>query len=115
MNVQLGRVSNYGLGSDYAYGRKAQLPAQGTLAVSSLVSGLNDGAVTGVLNNDSKYDLALVLEESGKRMIYQIEGARLNGYSYGMPVNDQMTFDANFSFEVTETYGLKLSGQYYSL
>ena len=114
MGLTLDRVSAYGLGSDYAYGRKAQLPARGTFSVSSLVSGVNDGAVTGVLNNDSNYDFELVLEGSGKKIIYQIEGATLDSYSYGMPVNDQMTFDASFSFEVSETYGLRLSGQAYS-
>ncbi len=114
MGVTLDRVSTYGLGSDYAYGRKAQLPAKGTFSVSSLVSGVNDGAMTGVLNNDSNYDFELVLEGSGKKIIYQIEGATLDSYTYGMPVNDQMTFDASFSFEVSETYGLRLSGHAYS-
>jgi hypothetical protein len=46
-------------------------------------------------------------------MIYQIEDARLVSYNYSMPVNNQMAFDAEFSFEVTETKGLKLSGSYY--
>ena len=46
-------------------------------------------------------------------MIYQIEDAKLGSYNYGMAVNDHMTFDAEFSFEVTETKGLKISGTSY--
>ena len=120
MSVDLPRVSNYGLGSDFAYGRKAQLPANGKFSVSSLVSGFNSGELTGVLGSDSGYDFELVLAATGTtypqqtKMIYQIEDARLVSYNYSMPVNNQMTFDAEFSFEVTETKGLKLSGSYYS-
>ena len=113
MSVDLPRVSNYGLGSDFAFGRQAQLPAKGTFEVSSLVSGLDSGVLTGVLNNDSSYNFELVLEASGKKMIYQIEDAKLNSYNYGMSVSQNMTFDAVFSFDVTEEAGLKLSGTAY--
>jgi hypothetical protein len=120
MSVDLPRVSNYGLGNDFAYGRKAQLPANGRFSVSSLVSGLDSGVLTGVLASDSGYDFELVLASTGinspkdAKMIYQIEDAKLVSYNYSMPVNNQMTFDAEFSFEVTETKGLKISGSYYS-
>ena len=113
MNVNLPRVSNYGLGNDFAYGRQAQLPAEGTFEVSSLVSGLDSGVLTGVLNNDESYDFQLVLASGSKKMIYQIEDAKLNSYNYGMSVSQNMTFDASFSFNVTETHGLKLSGTAY--
>ena len=113
MSVDLPRVSNYGLGSDFAYGRQAQLPAKGTFEVSSLVSGLDSGVLTGVLNNDSSYSFELVLAKDDKKMTYQIEDAKLNSYNYGMSVGQNMTFDASFSFNVTEETGLKLSGTSY--
>jgi len=115
MSVDLPRVSNYGLGNDFAYGRKAQLPANGKFSVSSLVSGLYSGELTGVLGSDSGYNFELVLASTGvdTKMIYQIEDAKLISYNYSMPVNNQMTFDAEFSFEVTETKGLKFSGTTY--
>ena len=113
MSVDLPRVSNYGLGNDFAYGRKAQLPANGKFSVSSLVSGLEGGILTGVLGSESDYDFQLVLASGSQKMIYQVEDAKLTSYSYSMPVNNQMTFDAEFSFEITETKGLKLSGTAY--
>jgi hypothetical protein len=115
MSVDLPRVSNYGLGNDFAYGRKATLPANGKFSVSSLVSGLYSGELTGVLGSDSAYDFELVLASTGvdTKMVYQIEDAKLISYNYSMPVNNQMTFDAEFSFEVTETKGLKFSGTSY--
>lgn len=113
MSVDLPRVSSYGLGNNFAYTRKAQLPANGRFSVSSLVSGLESGILTGVLKNDENYDFQLEIEASGRRMIYQIEDAKLGSYNYGMSVNGQMSFDAEFSFSVTEKRGLKISGESY--
>ena len=113
MQVSLSRVSSYGLGNDFAYNRKAQFPAQGTFSVSSLVSGFDEGFVTGVLSDDRKYDFELVLASGDKKMIYEIQEAKLDSYNYGMPINDKMTFDASFSFTVTEEKGLRFSGSTY--
>jgi len=113
MEVSLNRVSSYGLGNDFAYNRKAQFPAQGTFSVSSLVSGFDEGFVTGVLSDDKKYDFDLVLASGDKKMIYQIQEAKLDSYNYGMPINDKMTFDASFSFTITEEKGLTISGTSY--
>jgi len=113
MSVELPRVSDYGLGSDFAYGRKPQFPAQGSFNVSSLVSGFESGSITGVLNNDESYDFQLVLASGSVKMIYQIEDAKLDSLKYEMPVNELMPFSAAFSFEVTQTKGLKISGTYY--
>ena len=113
MQVSLSRVSSYGLGNDFAYNRKAQFPAQGTFSVSSLVSGFDEGFVTGVLSDDRKYDFELVLASGDKKMIYEIQDAKLDSYNYGMPINDRMTFDASFSFTVTEDKGLRFSGSNY--
>jgi hypothetical protein len=113
MNVAIPRVSAYGLGNDYAFGRKRQFPAKGTFAVSSQVSGFESGAMTGVLNSDELYQFDLTLEASGKSMVYRIEDAKLGSYNYSMDVNGRMNFDANFSFEVTQEKGLKLSGTHY--
>ena len=113
MSVDLTRTSNYGLGNDYAFDRKAQFPANGTFRVSSLVSGLDSGLISGVLKTDKNYNFDLTLEVSGIQLIYKIEDAKLNTYNYGIAVNGDMTFDADFGFQVTETKGLKVSGSNY--
>ena len=109
------RASMYGLGNNFAYDRKLELPARGSFNVSSLVSGVSQttGSVTGLLTGDSSYDFELVLEGSGKTMKYSIEGAKLDSISYGMPIGGFMTYDASFNFEVTESYGLRVSGTAY--
>ena len=113
MSVNLPRVSSYGLGNDYAYDRKPQFPAQGSFQVSSLVSGMESGAITGVLNNSEDYSFQLILASGSTKMIYEIEGAKLSSVNYGMSINGLMNFDASFTFKVTETEGLRLSGTYY--
>ena len=113
MNVSIPRVSAYGLGNDYAFGRKRQFPANGSFSVSSQVSGFESGAMTGVLNSDQLYQFDLTLEASGKTMIYRIEEAKLGSYNYSMDINGRMNFDASFTFPVTQEKGLKLSGTAY--
>lgn len=114
LSVALQRTSSYGLGSDHAYNRKAQMPAQGTFNVSSLVSGYDDGTISGILANETDYTFDLVLDGSGKDISYSIDGAKLESFNYSLPVNGIMTFNASFTFEVTEKRGLRLSGTYYT-
>lgn len=112
LSVSMDRASIYGLGNNFAYDRKLELPARGIFNVSSLVSGVGQttGSITGLLTGDSSYQFDLVLEGSGKTMKYQIQGAKLDSINYGMPVNGMLSYDASFNFEVTESYGLRLSG-----
>jgi len=111
LNLNIPRVASYGLGSDYVYNRKAQLPARGSLNLSSLVSGFSAGVLSGVLANETSYNFDLVLETSGKSISYGIEDAKLQSYNYSMAVNDIMSLDASFSFELyPNPKGLQMSG-----
>lgn len=112
MSLDLERTPLYGFGSDYVYERKLQYPILGSISINSLVSGFEAGQASGILANESGYNFDIGFEDykgsyAGK---FIIEDARLNSYSYSMGVNDQMSFDASFSFEVTENKGLRISG-----
>ena len=111
LNVSLPRISSYGLGSDYAYNRKFQSPAQGSFSATSLVSGFSEGDVTGILNNESEYSFDVIFKSGSQQCLYRVENAKLESYSYSMEVNGQMSFDSSFSFPVTEDGGLLLSGK----
>ena len=112
LNINIPRVASYGLGSDYVYNRKMQLPVRGTLNASSLVSGFSAGVLSGVLGSESDYDFDLVLEGSGgKNISYKIEDAKLQSYSYAMDVNGTMSLDTSFSFELyPNPKGLQIEG-----
>ena len=112
MDLNFDRVGLYGLGSDYVYDRKLQFPIEGTVSVSSLVSGFLTGQASGLLKNESKYNFGLqfldsTLSHTGR---FEIEEARLESYTYGMDVNGEMSFDAQFSFTATENRGFRVSG-----
>ena len=110
LNLNLSRISSYGLGSDFAYNRKLQLPAQGSFSATSLVSGFNAGELTGLLSNESSYSFDVVLASGQDKVLYRIENAKLESYSYEMSVNEIMTFNSQFSFPVNESEGLLISG-----
>ena len=121
LDVSLNRMSSYGLGNDYPYNRKLQLPANGSVAVSSLVSGFEygpnslTGFISGILNNEESYDFEFLFKKTdspGNDGVarYTVEDAKLAAYSYSTVVNDVMTFDASFTFEITEEKGLRMSG-----
>ena len=114
MSVALQRVSNYGFGSDFSYDRKAEMPADGSFDISSLVSGYENGNITGVLETEQTYSFDLVLSSTdSKKIKYSISNARLQSYNSSLPVNGMMSFDAAFTFPVNESAGLRLSGTSY--
>ena len=82
MSVALQRVSNYGFGSDFSYDRKAEMPANGSFSISSLVSGYGNGNITGVLDTEQKYKFDLILSASSSHD-YAIDGTFSEGYSAG--------------------------------
>ena len=69
MSIGLQRVSNYGFGSDFSYDRKAEMPANGSFSISSLVSGYENGNITGVLPNEETYSFDLVLATKNRNMV----------------------------------------------
>tara|TARA_R110002020_G_scaffold66114_1_gene174027 strand:- start:2784 stop:3869 length:1086 start_codon:yes stop_codon:yes gene_type:complete len=114
MSVALQRVSNYGFGSDFSYDRKAEMPANGSFNISSLVSGYDNGNITGVLDNEETYSFDLVISSTdSKKIKYSVSDARIQSYSSSLPINGIMSFDASFTFPVNETVGLTLSGTAY--
>lgn len=112
MDLDFKRTPLYGLGSDYVYDRKLEYPIEGSISVSSLVSGFDAGQASGLLNNESGYYFEIGFTDKTKNYSgkFIIEDAKLRSYSYNMTVNQSMSFDASFSFEINENKGLKISG-----
>ena len=111
LSLDISRIPSYGLGSDYPYERKMELPVKGNVNFNSKVSGWTTGFISGILDSDSSYSFDLTLEGSGKSITYKIEDARLQSYNYEMGVNQLMDFNAAFTFEVSPNpKGLQISG-----
>lgn len=108
MSLSLDRQAMYGLGSNYVYGRKLQLPIQGTASLSAIVQSITGGSISGLFTNESGYSLEVSFADqfSKETGFLKIENAKLESVSHSMPVNGMMQFTANYSFQATETGGL---------
>jgi hypothetical protein len=108
LNVNLPRQDLYGLGSNHVYGRKVSFPIVGSAEIAFFVSGLKDGNISELFVSESGYDLELEFKDprySASASIV-IQNAKLDSYALSLPINDRMTFNAKYSFEITETGGL---------
>jgi hypothetical protein len=108
LSLNLERQDLYGLGSNHVYGRKLLFPIVGSVEISVIVSGIRNGKTSGVLVSESGYDLEIEFKDS-KLTAYNslyIENAKLDSYSFGVPINDSVTFNAVYSFQATESGGL---------
>lgn len=109
ISLDIPREEAYRLGSDYVVDRSIQYPIQGTLNVESLVSGFQEGDITGMLSSETRYALNIGFTDyqethSGK---FLIEDAVIESFQYSMVATDLMQMTASFSFGVWQEGGLK--------
>lgn len=107
LSLDLARTNLYGLGSNYVYGRKLEYPVNGSATIQCLVSGISSGEFQSMLVSESGYSFEVAFCDTKKLVTgyYQIQDAKLESVDYSMSVNDTLKFNANFSFEATETGG----------
>lgn len=111
LNLNLERTPLYGLGSNYVYDRKLQLPAVGSVEIGCIVSGIATGSLSSLFTNETGYTIEIKHSDfkSSATGFYKITDARLDSYSLSMAVNNQMEFAANFSFQATLETGFLMS------
>lgn len=107
LDLDLARTDLYGLGSNYAYSRKLEMPVNGSVSISCLVSGISRGEFQSMITNESGYNFEVSFCDQDKLTtgFYKIENAKLENINYSMGVNNTLGFDASFSFEANETGG----------
>jgi hypothetical protein len=107
LSLDFNRVDLYGLGNNYVYNRKAQFPINAQIKIDALVSGINSGVISGLIYNESEYDLGVQFTDSKNSAtgFYNFKNANLENYNYSMPVNNMMTFSASFAVQITEVDG----------
>jgi hypothetical protein len=112
ISVPLERKDLVGFGSNYPYDKKLMFPLLGTLSMD----GIADDFVTGNYNNlfstNENYDMEFTLNdcESNKAIVFGVQNARLEKQSTSVGLSDQMGFQAEFSFAVTQDTGFTISG-----
>jgi len=111
LSVPFERTDLYGLGSNHVYGRKLQLPIRASVDVSAVVDQFSSGNLHLLNRAEETYDFDIIFADqrqtaSGK---FEIRGAKINSFSHSMTVNNRIEFNANYSVEVTDVSGLKVS------
>jgi hypothetical protein len=107
INIDLPRTPLYGLGSNYVYGRKLQYPINASVSMNALVSGFASGFLSGMLYNENKYNFNIAFSDSlnSATGYYKIKNAKLDNFNYSIPLNNNMSFSAQFSVEITDSSG----------
>lgn len=109
LSLTIPREEAYRFGSDYVADRSIQYPIQGTLNLESLVSGFQEGDITGMLDSETRYDLGIGFTDHKETHYgeFVIEDAVIDSFQYSMIASDLMQMNASFSFGVGQNHGLK--------
>jgi hypothetical protein len=107
IDIDLSRNDLYGLGSDYVYDRKLNYPINAKIDMSVLVSGVDDGFISGILQNQQVYGFTINCINTKNYITgsYKFNNCRLSSFNYSMPLNDVMTFNASFDCTIRNDGG----------
>jgi hypothetical protein len=107
IDIDLSRNDLYGLGSDYVYDRKINYPINAKIDMSVLVSGVDDGFISGILQNQQVYGFTINCINTKNYITgsYKFNNCRLNNFNYSMPLNNVMTFNASFDCTIRNDAG----------
>jgi hypothetical protein len=109
VTVPLQRSNSYRLGSDYVCSRKLNYPIKATLSISSLVTNLEAGFISGLVKGDQISNLRIISTDCQKKVTSQFyfEDIKLENVDYQTLVNEQTNYNLEFSFQITDKKGFK--------
>jgi hypothetical protein len=105
------RTDLFGLGSNYVYGRKLQLPIRASVDVSVIVQNMNSGDISQLHRAEQSYDFSIAIADVyggfAAESYLNFHKAKLESFSYSMDINATMQFSAKYSVEITDTTGFQ--------
>jgi hypothetical protein len=121
IDIDLSRNDLYGLGSNYVYDRKLSYPINAKIDMLVLVSGVDDGFISGILSSQQVYGFTIncINSENYATGSYKFNNCRLTSFNYSMPLDDVMTFNASFDCTIRNDVGFEMKrvigefGNYY--
>jgi hypothetical protein len=110
IDIDLSRNDLYGLGSNYVYDRKLSYPVNAKIDMSVLVSGVDDGFISGILSNQQIYAFTIhcINNKNYATGSYKFNNCRLANFNYSMPLNNIMTFNASFDCTIRNDVGFEM-------
>lgn len=123
IDIPFDRTDLYGLGSNYVYGRKLNLPVRASMNVTAVVQNFNSGDINAMSNSEESYNFRIQFTDPTKSAFSAcvVENAKINSLSYSMDVNQTMQFSASYSFDVASTFWdvdktwLSITGQWQNI
>lgn len=123
ISVPFAREDLRGFESNNVYGRKLKMPQLGTISFSLLSNAFTSGSFQELLCNDKDYEIEIDLssqckltckssETKDKYMKFTVNNARFQSYSFNEQVGSFATVDCSFSFGMSSSNGLFVSGCY---
>jgi hypothetical protein len=111
VNIPINRANVYRLGSNYVCDRKIEYPIEGTLSISSLVTQMEAGFISGLVYGDEVSNLRIITNDCRKQISSQFyfEDIKLENVEYQTLVNEQTKYNLEFSFQISDTKGFKTS------
>ena len=109
VSIPIQRSNSYKLGSDYVCSRKLNYPVNATLSISSLVTNLEAGFISGLVKGDQISNLRIISTDCQKKVTSQFyfEDIKLENVDYQTLVNEQTNYNLEFSFQITDEKGFK--------
>jgi len=116
ISVPFERKSLYGFGSNYPFTRKIQKPIMGKISLSSLVDTVSKENLASTFEAEDitisgyNFDIMFSNSKGTNKMGVKISNAKLDSYSIGSQIGDRSVIQTSWSFEITDTTGILMSG-----
>jgi len=118
VSIPLERKALYGFGSNYPTTRKIQIPVVAALSIDSLVDSFQAENLANTFKSEdvaiSGYDFDVLFKNSRgvEKFGLKVQNARLDSYSLGAQIGDRTSVQTSWSFEITPTTGILVSGSF---
>lgn len=119
LQVPINRSNLYGLGNDFPYDRRIQLPSLATLQLEVLATGLFTGNISGLMGSgeNNTYDFTVTSEatdDGGLRCLatYFFDDAKLSSQQIGMGLSDNMNVSLSFEIPMSINSGVRIRQLY---
>ena len=119
------RVSLFGLGSSYAYNKKAVFPVMGSFSCEIMLNEFKTGTLSEIICNDSTYDILVNIDYSrceanspcstqlANAMKFKIKEAKLEGCNFSSSIGSNASINLSYSFANSmDSAGLFASGSF---
>lgn len=112
IDIPIERRDLLGFGSNYPYDKKIIFPIIGKLSFEGTFDEPITGDFSNIFADENNYDFTFNLKKNDGTTGLRIEvlDARVESQNFNLSIGENLSFSSEFSFKITQTDGLRLSG-----